>query len=58
MIKCVFTCLDIALQHNSISVFANTIFNRLMNIFEPGDHSSVIESIFSSLPNTKDDNDQ
>ena len=47
MIKCVFTCLDIALQHNSISVFANTIFNSLMNFFEPGDHSSAIESILS-----------
>ena len=44
----VFTCLDIALQH---------IFNPLMNFFEPGDHSSAIESIFSSLPNTKNDND-
>ena len=56
MIKCVFTCLDIALQHNSISVFANTIFNSLMNFFEPGDQSSVIESMLSYLPNTKDDN--
>ena len=57
MIKCVFTCLDIALQH---------IFNFLLRqhhlqppdeLFEHGNHSSAIESISSSLPNTKDDND-
>ena len=58
MIKCVFTCLDIALQH---------IFNFLLRqhhlqppdeLFEHGNHSSAIESMLSYLPNTKDDNDQ
>ena len=33
------------------------VFNRMMSLFEPGDHSSAIESMLSYLTNTKDDND-
>ena len=32
------------------------VFNRMMSLFKPGDHSSAIESIFSSLQKTTDDN--